>query len=118
LGFGELADERQILDRMGSVDATTVEPVLRRRRFGEHACGGGPDLYVDSKIKHYIVTIVRMTVNRASGGWTLLPDSSWASPRAVVALLRAGKAHADLTRLITSHRKILRFALLTFYAIV
>ena len=90
-------DERAILDRMGSVDATTaVEPVLAAEDLA--ALRAAVDAqHVDAKIKDYIVAIVRATRAPAEYGLDIAPlIQTGASPRAVVALLRASKAHAFL----------------------
>jgi MoxR-like ATPase len=94
------AQERQILDldeqrRKGTakVDAMLVssqEEVFQARRD----CG---DVYVDEKLKNYIVSLVTATRNPAPFSPQL---SSWirhgASPRATLAILRAAKAVAWL----------------------
>ena len=90
-------DELAILDRMGGVDsATDVAPVLSREDLAElrHAVDG---LYVDAKVKGYIVDVVRATRVPAEyhldlGGLI----QCGASPRATVALVRVAKAHAFL----------------------
>ncbi len=90
-------DERSILDRMGSVDASTaVEPVLAAEDLA--ALRAAVDAqHVDTKIKDYIVAIVRATRTPAEYGLDIAPlIQTGASPRAVVALLRASKAHAFL----------------------
>ncbi len=90
-------DERAILDRMGSVDAATaVEPVLAADDLAELRAAVDAQ-HVDAKIKDYIVAIVRATRTPAEFGLDIAPlIQTGASPRAVVALLRASKAHAFL----------------------
>ena len=90
-------DERAILDRMGSVDAATaVEPVLAAEDLAELRAAVDAQ-HVDPKIKDYIVAIVRATRTPAEFGLDIAPlIQTGASPRAVVALLRASKAHAFL----------------------
>ncbi len=90
-------DERAILDRMGSVDAATaVEPVLAADDLAELRAAVDVQ-HVDPKIKDYIVAIVRATRIPAEFGLDIAPlIQTGASPRAVVALLRASKAHAFL----------------------
>ena len=90
-------DELTMLDRMGSVDSVTdIEPALSaddllalRKAVNE--------TYTDSKVKQYIVDIVRATRHPADYGLELrglIQDG--ASPRATLSLLRAAKAHAFL----------------------
>jgi MoxR-like ATPase len=97
-GYPTREDERAVLDRMGGVDAdTAVRAVL------------GPDellklrsavdaVHCDDKIKGYILDLVRATRTPAEFG---LPDlhplvQYGASPRATLALFRAGKGMAFL----------------------
>ncbi len=97
IDYPSLADERAILDRMGSVDATTgVEPVLAAEELAELRSAVDAQ-HVDGKIKDYIVNVVRATRAPANYGIDIGPlIQTGASPRAVVALLRASKAHAFL----------------------
>jgi MoxR-like ATPase len=97
VGYPGKSDELTILERMGSVDAETdVEPVLSpddlaalRRTVDE--------TYTDSKVKQYLVDVVRATRYPGEYGLDL---AGWvqygASPRATLSLLRASKAHAFL----------------------
>jgi len=97
IDYPTLADERTILDRMGSVDAATaVEPVLAAEDLVQLRAAVDAQ-HVDPKIKDYIVAIVRATRTPAEYGLDIAPlIQTGASPRAVVALLRASKAHAFL----------------------
>ena len=90
-------DELAMLDRMGSVDSVTdIEPALSaedllalRKAVNE--------TYTDSKVKQYIVDIVRATRHPADYGLELRGLIQYgASPRATLSLLRAAKAHAFL----------------------
>jgi MoxR-like ATPase len=90
-------DELAILDRMGGVDAGTgVSPALEPDDLAELRAAVDA-VFVDPKVKGYIVDVVRAT--RAPADYQL--DLAGliqcgASPRATVALVRAGKAHAFL----------------------
>ena len=97
IDYPSLADERAILDRMGSVDASTgVDPVLAAEELAELRSAVDAQ-HVDGKIKDYIVNVVRATRAPADYGLDIGPlIQTGASPRAVVALLRASKAHAFL----------------------
>ncbi len=97
VGYPGKADELAILDRMGSVDATTdISPVLGPEDLARlrHAVDA---TYTDPKVKQYLVDVVRATRHPAEYGLDL---AGWvqygASPRATLALLRASKAHAFL----------------------
>jgi MoxR-like ATPase len=90
-------EELAILNRMGSVDASTdVLPALSLADLAELRQVVNT-LYVDEKVKTYIVDIVRAT--RVPAEYQLDLASliqCGASPRATVALVRAAKAHAFL----------------------
>jgi MoxR-like ATPase len=90
VGYPSRAEELAVLDRMGSVASqTTIASAidaagLARLRSAVDA------IHVDAKIKQYIVDLVRATRD--------MPKlvQTGASPRAVLALLRAAKGHAFL----------------------
>ncbi len=90
-------EERRILDAMAVTDASTavravVEPesILRARKVVD-------DIYVDDKIKDYILNIVFATRDPASFKLDLKPYIRYgASPRATLNLTLAARAHAFL----------------------
>jgi MoxR-like ATPase len=90
-------EERQILDRMAVIDGTrSVAPVvstsdiLAARTLVD-------EIYVDDKIKEYIVSIVFATRDPAGAKLDLAPLIEYgASPRATLYLTLAAKAHAFL----------------------
>jgi len=92
-------EERQILERMMEGQDVPLEPVLglddlRRLRESVRL------VYMDDKIKEYIVDLVRATRAPAEAG---MPDLEplidyGASPRATIFLARAARAHAFLRR--------------------
>ncbi len=97
LGYPSKEEELTILDRMAAVEPNLhVDPVL------------GPedvlalrqaidDVYVDQKIKHYIVEVVHATRRPAEHGVDIGPYVQYgASPRATIFLTRAAKAQAFL----------------------
>jgi MoxR-like ATPase len=97
IGYPSREEERQILDRM----ATTAGPapitpvvspadILDARRLVDQ-------IYVDDKIKEYVVDVVFATRDPAAAGLDLAPLIEYgASPRATLALTLAAKAHAFL----------------------
>jgi MoxR-like ATPase len=97
IGYPSREEERQILDRM----ATTAGPapitpvvspadILAARRLVDQ-------IYVDDKIKEYVVDVVFATRDPAAAGLDLAPLIEYgASPRATLALTLAAKAHAFL----------------------
>ena len=98
VGYPDKAQELAILDRMGALDAPTdVQPVFAP---GELATlrGAVDAIYVDAKLKPYIVDLVRATRDPAAYNLDLgRLIQTGASPRATLALARAAKAHAFLS---------------------
>jgi len=90
-------DELAILDRMGSVNATTdVAGVLTATDLAELRAAVDA-IHLDPKVKGYIVDVVRATRQPADYGLELTGlIQCGASPRAVLALGRASKARAFL----------------------
>ena len=90
-------NERGLLDRMGGLNATTeIGPVLEAADL-EELRQATDAVFVDVKVKDYIIDIVRSTRSPAAykmdfAGLIQLG----ASPRATIALHRASKAHALL----------------------
>jgi MoxR-like ATPase len=90
-------EEREVLDRMTAgpepVARTVLDPsrVLRAR----HAAG---EVYVDGRIKEYVLDVVGATRQPERAGLNdLAPLIEYgASPRAAIFLIRAAKAHAFL----------------------
>jgi MoxR-like ATPase len=91
------ADELAVLDRMGALDATTeIAPVLSPGDL-EELRQAADAVYVDPKVKGYVVDVVRATRKPAEYGLDLAGlIQLGASTRAVIALHRAAKAHAFL----------------------
>jgi len=97
LDYPTKADELGILERMGSLDANThIDPVMSAEDLA--ALRAAVDaVYVDGKIKQYVVDVVRATRKPADYGLdigSLIQQG--ASPRATLALHRAARAHALL----------------------
>jgi MoxR-like ATPase len=90
-------DELAVLDRMGSLSASTeIDPVLAAEDL-EELRRAVDTVYVDPKVKAYIVDVVRATRKPAEYGLEMTGlIQLGASTRAVIALLRASKAHAFL----------------------
>ncbi|KAA0250198.1 MAG: MoxR family ATPase [Acidobacteria bacterium] len=101
IGYPTKADERQILERMGSVgdaEATaSVRPVLSPEQIRDLRALVRK-LYADERIKGYLVELVAATREPKAYGLPELADfiSYGASPRATLALLAASRAHAFL----------------------
>ena len=97
VGYPTREEERQILDRMattqnhrGVSEVVTTEEIIATRALVDQ-------IYVDDKIKDYIVHIVFATREPASYQLDLGPMIEYgASPRATLYLTLAAKAHAFL----------------------
>jgi MoxR-like ATPase len=97
VSYPERADEREVLDRMTGGAEPTAQPVLdpamvihTRRRVEE--------IYVDGRIKEYVLDLVGATRDPGAAGLQDLASliEYGASPRAAIFLVRAAKAHAFL----------------------
>jgi MoxR-like ATPase len=95
--YPKKADELEILNRMATDKMPEVNPILSkedllrsRQRVDE--------IYMDDKLKYYIVDIVMATREPRNYGIGHLENliQVGASPRATIALTRASKAHAFL----------------------
>ncbi len=90
-------EELGILERMGSPAAKVdIEPVLPRGTL-QQLRAAADAVYVDPKVREYLLDIVRATRRPADYGLQLEQYIQLgASPRAAIALFRAAKAHAFL----------------------
>jgi MoxR-like ATPase len=91
------AEELVILERMGSVaHHIEVQPVLETDDLASLR-ETVDKIYVDEKIKNYIVDLIHATRRPAEYGLELTGlIQNGASPRATIALIRAGRANAFL----------------------
>ncbi len=97
VGYPTREEERQIMERMSGAEQPHASPVMgpeelmRIRRVLDQ-------LYMDDKIKEYIVNLVFATREPARAGLKELTDyiAFGASPRASIFLALAAKAHAFL----------------------
>ena len=97
VGYPTRAEERVIIDRMTAVTVPTANPVatpadiLQARETVKR-------VYVDDKIKEYVLDLVRVTRDPGSNGLADLQNlvEFGASPRAGIALIQASRAHAYL----------------------
>jgi MoxR-like ATPase len=91
-------DELAILDRMGSVNARTDVPGVLAAEDIEELRSAVDATHMDPKVKAYIVDVVRATRHPTDYALDQLTGliQCGASPRAVLALGRAAKAHAFL----------------------
>ena len=97
IGYPSREEERQILDRMATTSnhqavraVVTPAEILAARALVDQ-------IYIDDKVKEYIVNIVFATREPAAYQLDLGPLIQYgASPRATLYLTLAGKAHAFL----------------------
>jgi MoxR-like ATPase len=97
VGYPTREDERKIMDRMTQPEPITAQPVVTPAELME-AAKVVKQVYVDEKVKEYIVEIVFATREPAKHGLKdLAPLVEFgASPRASIALNLAARAHAFL----------------------
>ena len=98
VGYPSKDDERKVIDRMASGQpapevkaVASANDLLAARRTVDQ-------VFVDDKVKHYIVDLVHATRDPAAAGIAELEGmlEAGASPRASIYLTRAAKAHAFL----------------------
>ncbi len=97
VGYPSREDERKIMDRMTAFEVAKAEPIVTLAELLE-AKKVIQQIYVDDKVKDYIVDVVFATREPAKHGLKdLAPLIEFgASPRASIALNMAARAHAFL----------------------
>jgi MoxR-like ATPase len=97
VGYPTREEERKIMDRMTRTEPVHVQPCVTPAELLE-ACKVVKQVYVDDKVKEYIVDVVFATREPAKHGMKdLAPLIDYgASPRASIALNLAARAHAFL----------------------
>jgi MoxR-like ATPase len=90
-------EERLIVDRMTGTSLPTVNPVVSPADI-LHARDMVRQIYVDDKIKEYVLDLVLVTRNPGQNGLSDLNTliEFGASPRASINLVHAARAHAFL----------------------
>jgi MoxR-like ATPase len=93
--YPERRDERQVLDRMTAGPEPTARQILDPERVAR-ARRLVQEVYVDGRIKEYVLDLIGATRQPAAAGLAdLAPLIEYgASPRAAIYLIRAAKAHA------------------------
>jgi MoxR-like ATPase len=99
VGYPTREEERVIMDRMGTGASPRANAVIGPEDIAR-ARAVVNDIYVDEKVKDYILDVVFATREPARHGLKDLADfiEYGASPRATLALLQAARAHAFLRR--------------------
>jgi MoxR-like ATPase len=90
-------DELEILNRMGNQSKPSVQPVVSKEDL-LRLSNWVDQIYVDAKMRQYIVDIIMATRHPKDYGLTRVAHliQVGASPRATLSLFRASKAHAFL----------------------
>ncbi|MCD6386198.1 MoxR family ATPase [Candidatus Sumerlaeota bacterium] len=91
-------EEKEILERMssGQLDIDVINPVISPEDIIK-ARSVVNQIYVDEKIKNYVIDIVFATREPEAYGLEIKPYVEWgASPRASIYLVQAARAHAFL----------------------
>ncbi|AWM40505.1 ATPase RavA [Gemmata obscuriglobus] len=97
IDYPSRADELAVLDRMGGLGASAdVAPALAAADL-EELRQAADSVYVDPKVKGYLLDVIRATRKPADYGLDMAGlIQLGASTRAAISLLRAAKAHAFL----------------------
>lgn len=95
VNYPKRAEEMEILNRMSTDDQVEIETVITKEDLLK-ARESADKIYVDEKIKNYIVEIVMTTREPKQHGLAQMAPmiQVGASPRATISLTRAAKAHA------------------------
>jgi MoxR-like ATPase len=90
-------EEHEIVSRMGTNQKPVIQTVISKEQL-LNAVGVVDQIYVDQKVKNYIVDIVMATRQPTLYGLGRLQKliAVGGSPRASLSLIRAAKAHAFL----------------------
>jgi MoxR-like ATPase len=99
VGYPSRAEEMQIMDRVAGKTAARLTPVVTPEQL-LRAQQVVSDIYIDPKVKEYIVSVVLATRDAPGAGLAELEGSIeyGASPRATIYLNLAARAHAFLRR--------------------
>ena len=96
IGYPTKDEERVILDRMAGREVPDVAKVLDRQMIAELRAAVAA-VFIDEKIKTYILDIVFASRDPEAAGLDLAPLIAWgASPRATLALAQLSRARALL----------------------
>lgn len=97
VNYPKKSEELEILNRMGRNEKPIVQSVITREDL-IRASQRVDQIYVDNKVKNYIVEIVMASRHPVENGLSRIAQliQVGGSPRATISLLRAAKAHAFL----------------------
>lgn len=97
VSYPNKAEELEILNRMGKQEQPVVQAVITKEDL-LRAASRVDQIYVDPKVRNYIVEIVMATRHPKEAGLASISNllQVGGSPRASISLIRAAKAHAFL----------------------
>lgn len=97
VGYPTKSDELEIVNRMGRNERPEILPVISQEDL-LRVSSRVDQIYVDTKVKNYIVDIVMASRHPKDYGLASISSllSVGGSPRASISLIRAAKAHAFL----------------------
>lgn len=97
VGYPSKSEELEIVNRMGTDGGHQIQPVITKDDL-LRASARVDEIYVDNKVKNYIIEIVMASRKPKDYGLSSIANllSVGGSPRASISLIRAGKAHAFL----------------------
>ncbi len=98
IGYPSRAEERAVMERMGSDKPEMPQPVLDADGLFRAQDAVSHGIFVDDRLKEFILSLVAATREPASSNLKALAPliALGASPRATLALLKTSKAHAFL----------------------
>jgi MoxR-like ATPase len=97
IDYPSRADELAVLNRMGSLSASTDIPPALEAADLEELRRAADSVYVDAKVQEYMIDVIRATRKPAEYGLDLTGlIQLGASTRAAISLFRASKGHAFL----------------------
>jgi MoxR-like ATPase len=97
VGYPSRDEERLIIDRMTGASLPTINPIITPNEI-LHARKSVRQIYVDDKIKDYVLDLIFTTRQPANNGFSDLTNliQYGASPRASIYMIDASRAHAFL----------------------
>lgn len=95
VSYPQKTEEMEILNRMGQNEKPKIQSVISKEQL-LRAAECADKIYVDQKIKNYIIEVVMASRKPTEYGLGRIADlvQVGASPRATISLYRAAKAHA------------------------
>lgn len=95
--YPKKAEELEILEKMGAGEVAEIQPTVSREELNR-AKLRVDQIYVDEKLKNYIVELIMATRDPSEYGLSHMANliQVGGSPRATISMIKAAKAHAFL----------------------